>query len=61
MLIILTLYIVLVWLLFAKLKLVRLGWVSGTLAVLGGALILATFLGLFNYLTRPATSPSWRA
>ncbi|MET4210115.1 hypothetical protein [Bradyrhizobium sp. LA2.1] len=30
MLIILTLYIVLVWLIFSKLKLVRWGWGSGT-------------------------------
>jgi multidrug resistance efflux pump len=51
MLIILTLYIVLVWLLFSKLKLVKWGWVSGTAAALGGAFILAVFLALFNYLT----------
>jgi multidrug resistance efflux pump len=51
MLIILTLYIVLVWLLFSKLKLIRWGWVSGTIAVLIGAFILAVFLALFNYLT----------
>jgi multidrug resistance efflux pump len=51
MLIILTLYIVLVWLLFSKLKLVRWGWGSGTVAVLIGAFILAVFLAMFNYLT----------
>lgn len=51
MLIILTLYIVLAWLLFSKLKLVKWGWVSGTVAALGGAFILAVFLALFNYLT----------
>jgi multidrug resistance efflux pump len=51
MLIILTLYLVLVWLLIAKLKLVRWGWGSGTLVVLVGAFILAVFLALFNYLT----------
>ena len=51
MLIILTLYAVLVWLIFSKLKLVRWGWVSGTVAVLGGAFILAVFLAMFNYLT----------
>src|SRR5215813_300948 len=33
MLIIATLYVVLLWLLFSKLKLVRWGWFSGTLAV----------------------------
>jgi multidrug resistance efflux pump len=51
MLIILTLYVVLVWLVFSKLKLVNWGWVSGTLAVLGGAFILAVFLAMFNHLT----------
>ncbi|WP_213288797.1 HlyD family secretion protein [Bradyrhizobium sp. sGM-13] len=51
MLIILTLYLVLVWLIFSKLKLVRWGWASGTVAVLIGAFILAVFLAMFNYLT----------
>jgi multidrug resistance efflux pump len=51
MLIILTLYVVLVWLIFIQLKLVRWGWFSGSLAVLGGLFILAVFLALFNYLT----------
>jgi multidrug resistance efflux pump len=51
MLIILSLYIVLVWLLFSKLKLVKWGWASGTVAAIGGAAILAAFLALFNYLT----------
>ena len=41
MLIILTLYLVLVWLLIAKLKLVRWGWGSGTLVVLVGATVKA--------------------
>jgi len=41
MLIIATLYVVLLWLLFSKLKLVRWGWFSGTLAMLGGPFILA--------------------
>jgi multidrug resistance efflux pump len=50
-LIILTLYILLVWLLFSKLKLVRWGWVSGAVVVLGGAFILSVFLALFNHLT----------
>jgi multidrug resistance efflux pump len=51
MLIILTLYLVLVWLLFFKLRVIRWGWMSGTIAVLIGAFILAVFLALFNYLT----------
>jgi multidrug resistance efflux pump len=51
MFIILTLYVVLVWLVFSKLKLVKWGWVSGTVTVLIGAFILAVFLALFNYLT----------
>ena len=51
MLIILTLYVVLAWLAFAKYKLVKWGWISGTATVLGGAAILAVFLAMFNYLT----------
>ena len=51
MVIILCLYIVALWLVFSKMKLVRWGWLSGTISVLIGAFILATFLGLFNYLT----------
>lgn len=51
MLIILTLYLVLVWLVFSRLKLVKWGWASGTLTVLVGAFILAVFLALFNHLT----------
>jgi multidrug resistance efflux pump len=49
--IILCLYLVALWLVFSKLKLVRWGWFSGTVAVLVGAFILAVFLALFNYLT----------
>jgi multidrug resistance efflux pump len=49
-LIILAAYLVVLWLLFSKLKLVRLGWVSGSIAGLIGALILAVFLGLLNSL-----------
>jgi multidrug resistance efflux pump len=51
MLIIIALYLILVWLVFAKLKLVRWGWVSGTVATLIGMFILAVFLALLNYLT----------
>ncbi|MFQ3459074.1 biotin/lipoyl-binding protein [Bradyrhizobium sp. UFLA01-814] len=51
MLIILTLYLALVWLIFFRLKLVRWGWASGTVAGLFGAFILAVFLAMFNYLT----------
>jgi multidrug resistance efflux pump len=51
MLIILTLYVVLVWLVFTRFKLVKFGWVTGGIAVLGGAFILAVFLAMFNYLT----------
>ncbi len=51
MLIILLLYVFLIWLLFSRLRLIRLGWVSGTIAALVGVAILATFLALFNYLT----------
>jgi multidrug resistance efflux pump len=51
MIIILCLYLVGLWLVFSKFRLVRWGWLSGTVAVLAGALILGIFLGLFNYLT----------
>src|SRR5450631_3906674 len=51
MVIILCLYVVALWLVFSKFRLVRWGWLSGTVSVLVGAFILATFLALFNYLT----------
>ena len=51
MVIILCLYIVALWLVFSKFELVRWGWLSGTVSVLVGGFILATFLALFNYLT----------
>ena len=51
MVIILCLYIVALWALFSKFKLVRWGWLSGAVSVLVGVFILATFLALFNYLT----------
>jgi multidrug resistance efflux pump len=51
MVIILCLYVLAVWLVFSKLKLVRWGWVSGTISLVIGGFILATFLALFNYLT----------
>ncbi|MFH1344404.1 MAG: biotin/lipoyl-binding protein [Pseudomonadota bacterium] len=51
MLIILTLYLVLLWLVFSRLGLVRWGWASGSVAVLIGAFILSVFMAMFNYLT----------
>jgi multidrug resistance efflux pump len=51
MLIILCLYLIGLWAVFSRFKLVRWGWLSGTVSVLIGALILATFLALFNYFT----------
>jgi multidrug resistance efflux pump len=51
MVIVLCLYLVSLWLAFSKFKLVRWGWLSGTVAILVGVIILATFLALFNYLT----------
>jgi multidrug resistance efflux pump len=50
-LIILCLYIVALWVIFSRFKLVRWGWLSGTISVLIGAFILAIFLAMFNYLT----------
>lgn len=51
MVIILCLYIVALWVIFSKFKLVRWGWLSGTVSVLIGVFILAIFVALFNYLT----------
>src|SRR5258705_10763105 len=51
MIIILCLYVVALWLVFSKLKLVRWGWLSGTISIAIGVFILATFLARFNYLT----------
>ena len=51
MVIILCLYVIALWVIFSKFKLVRWGWLSGTISVFIGAFILATFLALFNYLT----------
>src|SRR3977135_154473 len=50
-LIILSLYVVALWVVFGRFKLVRWGWLSGTLSILICAFILAVFLALFNYLT----------
>ena len=51
MIIILCLYLVALWAVFSKFKLARWGWLSGTVSLLVGGFILATFLALFNYLT----------
>src|SRR5258705_7935436 len=51
MVIILCLYIAALWAIFSRFKLGRWGWFSGTVLVLVGVFILATFLALFNYLT----------
>jgi len=42
--IILCLYVVSLWLVFSKFKFVRCGWLSGTVSVLVGVFILATFV-----------------
>ncbi|MEH2523948.1 multidrug resistance efflux pump [Bradyrhizobium sp. AZCC 2176] len=51
MVIILCLYVLAMWAIFSRLKLVRWGWLSGTISTLIGVFILATFMALFNYLT----------
>ena len=51
MIIVLCVYLVALWAVFSKFKLVRWGWLSGTISLLTGGFILATFLALFNYLT----------
>lgn len=55
MVIVLVLYLLLVWLVFAKLKLVKWNWVSGIITTLLGAFLLAVFLALLNYLTPSGT------
>ena len=42
MVIILSLYIAAMWAVFSRFKLVRWGWLSGTISILVGAFILAT-------------------
>lgn len=49
--IILCLYAVALWAVFSRFKLVHWGWLSGTISILVGVFILATFLALFNNLT----------
>ena len=51
MVIILVTYLALAWLVFSKFKLVKWGWLSGTVTVLVGVFILAVFMAMFNYLT----------
>src|SRR5437660_7655862 len=51
MIIILCLYLVALWAVFSKFRLVRWVWLSGTVSLLVGGFIVATFLALFNYLT----------
>jgi len=51
MVIILISYLGLIWLFFSRLKLIRLTWVSGSLAALIGVFILAVFAALLNSLT----------
>ena len=58
MLIILVSYLVLIWLVFSKFKLIRLTWSSGTVAALAGIVILAVFVAMLNYLT-PPPGASW--
>ena len=50
MVIIAVLYAILVWLVFFKLKWLRWGWGSGTVTVLVGMVLCATFVGLLSYL-----------
>jgi multidrug resistance efflux pump len=49
--IILCLYVAAMWAVFSRFKLVRWGWLSGTISILIGVFMLATFLALFNSLT----------
>jgi hypothetical protein len=57
MVIILCLCILAMWLVFSKFRLVRWGWLSGTISLVIGGFILAVFLALFNYLTPSGRVP----
>ncbi len=50
MVVVASLYAILVWLLFFKLKWLRWGWGSGTITVILGMLLCAVFVGLLSYL-----------
>ena len=50
MVVVASLYAILVWLLFFKLKWLRWGWGSGTVTVILGLLLCAVFVGLLSYL-----------
>ena len=43
--------LVALWAVFSKFRMVPWGWLSGTISLLMGGFILATFLALFNCLT----------
>jgi hypothetical protein len=49
MVIVAILYAVLVWLVFFRLKLLPWNWMTGTVTVLLGVLLCATFVGLLSY------------
>jgi multidrug resistance efflux pump len=51
MVLIIGLYLVLAWLVFSKLKIIRWGWVSGTVTFLIGLGIVGVFVALLNSLT----------
>ena len=48
MLIIAVAYVVLLWLVFSKFKIIRLNWVTGSIAAVVGVFILAVFVALLN-------------
>lgn len=48
MVIIAVLYVILLWLIFSKLRLVHLSWLSGSIAAVIGLFILAVFVALLN-------------
>ena len=56
MVIILITYVALAWLVFSKFKLVKWGWLSGTVTVFIGVFILAAFVAMFNYRLLPEAS-----
>ena len=53
MVIVAVLYVVLVWLIFFRLKLVRWNWLTGVATVIVGLLVVGAFDGFLNALAPP--------
>src|SRR3954465_11914135 len=50
MVIVAVIYLILLWLAFSKFRIIRLNWISGSIAAVVGVFILAVFVALLNSL-----------